>query len=87
MLGAWRNGDGAGLNREFAGLIGFRALGIAKIVQSIDELLGAQRLANAELERPRKDSRQHSRVLAVELRVEKPSELHVVVGGNDCDEH
>ena len=52
--------DRAGADRELAGLLGVRALRVAEVVQPIDELALGQRLAAAELERPREDARQHA---------------------------
>ena len=66
--------DGAAADGELAGLLDARALGVAEVVQPIDELLLGERLAAAQLERPREDARQHAIALAVQARVDQPAE-------------
>ena len=71
--------NGAGADGELAGLLDAGPLRVAEIVQPVDDLGGAERLALAQLERPREDTRQHAFALAVQARVDLPREGHVVV--------
>ena len=71
-------------DRELAGLLDRVALRVAEIVQPIDQLPLGQRLAAAQLERPREDARQHAVALAVQPRVDQAREADVVVAGGDA---
>ena len=62
------------------------ALRVAEVVQPIDQLPLGQRLAAAQLERPREDARKHRVALAVQARVDQPREADVVVGGGEAQD-
>ncbi len=78
--------DRALADRELAGLLQPIAMGVAELVEPIDQLLLGHRLAAAQLERPRQHAREHRRSLAVQARVDQPREAHVVVAGDDAEE-
>ena len=82
VAAAGDDGDGSGTDRELAGLLDSRALRVPEIVQPIDDLRGAERLALAQLQRSREHARQHALALAVEPRFDLTGEGHVVVAQN-----
>ena len=71
-----RQHDGAAADGKLAGFVDPRALRVAQIVEAIDELVVAQRLAPVQLERARVDAGQHAIALAVQARVDLPPEDH-----------
>ena len=66
--------DRVAADRELAGLLGLGALGVAEVVEPVDELPRRQRLAAADLERRREDARIGALELAVQPRVDQPRE-------------
>ena len=77
--------DGVAFQHELAGLLDPRSLGIPQVVQPIDQLPDAKRLAAIELERTRVDAGQDAIAFAVEPRVNLPREEDPVVA-EDADD-
>jgi hypothetical protein len=69
---ARHDGDRAGTDRELARLLQMIAVGVAELVQPIDELLFRHPLSASQLERPREHAREHGGALAVQARVDQP---------------
>ena len=72
--------------REFAGLPDGRALGVAEVVQAVDELPVSQRLTAAQLERPREHAGKGGGALAVQACVDQVREPDVVVRGEAAED-
>ena len=70
--------DGA-VDGELTGILHLRALGVPKVIQSVDHLSLREALASANLQGAREDSREHSIALAMKAGVDHLRELHVVV--------
>ena len=66
------HGNGACAHGKLAGFLDPRPLRVAEVVQPVDDLGGAERLAFAQLERPREHTRQHPFALAMEARFDLP---------------
>jgi hypothetical protein len=62
--------DGVAADGEFAFLLDTAALGVAEVVEPIDELLLAEGLPAIQLQRPRIDPRQHALAFPVQALVD-----------------
>src|SRR5262249_12995395 len=82
LVAARQNGDSARTDGKLARLLERRALRVAEIVESIDELPIAQRLTAPELQRPCVDARQHGLTFTVQALVDQSREPDVVVAGD-----
>ena len=83
LRSARQNRDASLAEGEFARLLQLRPLCVSKIIESIDQLSIGQRLAAAQLERPREHARKHRVALAVQPRVDQAREADVVVAGDE----
>ena len=79
--------DGIAADRELAGLPGLGAVGIAKLVQPVDQLAGRHRLTAPDLERPREHARVDPLHLPVQPGVDHPGEDDVVVAEHPQEHH
>ncbi len=79
--------DSAGAHGEFTGTLRRRPLGVAKIIQAIDQLPIGQRLPASQFERPCQDARQGGLAFAVKPLVDQPREADVIVGGEKTANH
>ena len=62
-------------------------MGVAEIVEPIDQLTFRQRLPTPQLERPGVDAREDALALAVEAGIEQACEADVVVAGREEEEN
>ena len=65
------------------GCSALRAMRIAEVVQSVDDLGRRQRLAAPQLERPGEDTRVGPLRFAVQARVDHPGEADIEIDAND----
>ncbi len=79
--------DGVAADRELAGLPGLGAVGIAELVQPVDELARRHRLAPPDLERPREHARVDPLHVPVNPGVDHPREDDVVVAEHAQEHH
>ena len=78
--------DRVAADGELARLLDARSLRVAEVIQPVDELVCAHRLAAIQLERPGVDARQHAVALAVQAVVDLPAEDDPPVGEDADDE-
>ena len=79
IAAARQHDDRAAVDRELAGPLDARPLGVADVVQPRDELALADALAGVQRQRPREDARDDAIALAVQPRFDDAGELDVVV--------
>ena len=79
--------DGIAPDRELAGLPGLGAVGIAELVQPVDELARRHGLAAPDVERPREHARIDPLHVPVEPGVDHPGEHDVVVAEHPEEDH
>ncbi|MGC4084080.1 MAG: hypothetical protein QM736_18710 [Vicinamibacterales bacterium] len=86
LRGSRRDDDLIVGDRELARLGDAGPLGVADVVQPIDQLPFAQRLPRVDFERTREDAREHALPFAVQLPIDQAAERDVVITGDGREE-